>query len=84
MLCSIKAKNAEIEIYGSGWAKCEETKKLVKQVVKDMSIGAPVEKVRTLSMKKNREKRPLPEAWGKEICRKKKEIKVFPSSAVGP
>lgn len=35
----------EIKVYGPGCAKCEETERLVKQVVKDMAIAATVEKV---------------------------------------
>lgn len=38
----------EIKVYGPGCAKCEETERLVKQVVKDMNIEASVEKVSDL------------------------------------
>lgn len=38
----------EIKVYGPGCAKCEETERLVRQVVKDMDIAATVEKVSDL------------------------------------
>lgn len=38
----------EIRVYGPGCAKCEETDRLVRQVVKDLGIEANVEKVSDL------------------------------------
>lgn len=35
----------EIRIFGSGCAKCEETERLVSQMVQDLGINASVEKV---------------------------------------
>lgn len=35
----------EIKVYGPGCARCEETERLMKQVVKDMGIAATVEKI---------------------------------------
>lgn len=38
----------EIKVYGPGCAKCEETERLVKDVVKGMSLAANIEKVSDL------------------------------------
>lgn len=38
----------EIKVYGPGCAKCEETDRIVRQVIKDLDIAATVEKVSDL------------------------------------
>ncbi len=38
----------EIRVYGPGCAKCDETDRLVRQVVRDLGITANVEKVSDL------------------------------------